>query len=483
MIDQIKFKGRDKLRKRNKRILVFVVLGLFIPVLFMGRGIRHKPSIILLSIDTLRADHLGCYGYSLPTSPSIDRFAADAVLFEYVLSQSPTTAPSHMTIFTGLIPRVHGILDSSVDIYRHRKLSANILTLAQVLGRQGYLTAGFYEPGALWPELGFDRGFGIYDNRDSLWPNIITGKPQRFDLLRQLLRSSKAKKQPLFLFLHHYICHDPYLRAPQEVIDKFLKEKADGLPTGAKNVVTSAGYDADRESFWKNADAHNPAHQRHMTALYDACVNYSDLLFGEIIKILKDEGFYDDSIVILLSDHGEEFGEHGGWRHGRLFIEHLQVPLIIKFPRQSQGGRRITETVRLIDVMPTLFEFLGVKKYRAMQGVSLIPLMRPGIHAEHLPVVSYSCDLQRVWLLEGGFVYCDNGNVKGESLFDYYADFAEKNDLSNAEPLRLREMRLKAKAVIAADEKWRGRWNCGNQERVEPGNDNLKALKALGYLK
>jgi arylsulfatase A-like enzyme len=309
------------LDKRNKKILVFAVLVLFVWIFFLCLGARHRPSIILISIDTLRADHLGCYGYPLPTSPSIDLFASDTVLFEYAISQSPTTAPSHMTIFTGLMPKVHGLLDSSVDIHRHKKLCANIPTLAELLRRQGYLTAGFYETGALWPELGFDRGFDIYDDRALFGPGLVAGKPQKLNLIRLLLRFSKMKKQPLFLFLHHYICHDPYLRAPQETIDRFLKEKADGLPTGVKDVVNTAGYDAKRASFWKNANPNNPAHRRHMMALYDASINYSDLLFGEIVKILKEEGFYDDSIVILLSDHGEEFGEHGSWRHGRLLID------------------------------------------------------------------------------------------------------------------------------------------------------------------
>lgn len=469
--------------KRNRGILALVVLSLFILVFFLCRCVRQRPSIILISIDTLRADHLGCYGYSLSTSPYIDRFAADAVLFKYAISQSPTTAPSHMTIFTGLMPKVHGLLDSSVDIHRHKMLCANIPTLAELLGRHGYLTAGFYEPGALWPELGFSRGFDIYDDKAFFLSNLVFKKPQKLNLLRLLMRFCKVKKQPLFLFLHHYICHDPYLRAPQEKIDKFLKEKADGLPTGVTDVITTAGYEAKRASFWKNANPNNSSHRRHMMALYNASINYSDLLFGEIIKILKEEGFYDDSIVILLSDHGEEFGEHGNWKHGRLFIEHLHVPLLIKFPHQPQGGRMISETVGLIDVMPTLFDFIGVEKDLAMQGVSLMPLVSSRAHIQSPFVISYSCDLQRVWLLDRGFVYCNNVDAGGEGLFDYRADFAEENNLSIIQPLRLQEMRHKGEAIMTADGEWRSRLNCGIEESAEPGNDALEALKSLGYLK
>lgn len=342
-----------------------------------------------------------------------------------------------MTIFTGLMPKVHGLLDSSVDIHRHNKLGAKIPTLAELLKRQGYLTAGFYERGALWPELGFERGFDFYDENSHVWGGLLSRNARRFDPLRQLLRLGKLEKKPVFLFLHHYICHDPYLRAPQATVDKFLTEKADGLTSGRKDFAAGISDKERRPIFWKNADPRNLSHRRHMTALYDASINYSDLLFEEVIKVLKEEGFYDGSFIVLLSDHGEEFGEHAGWVHGRLFVEHLHVPLMIKFPHQSQGGRRISEPVRLIDVMPTLFDGLGIEKERRMQGVSLMPLLSGGARGQRPPIVSYSCDLERAWLLDGGFVYSDNGGAGGEGLFDHNADFSEQNDLSDAQPLLL----------------------------------------------
>ncbi len=481
-----------RLRIFGKLIVISLAIAASTFLLFIKKpSYFKKPNIIILSIDTLRADHLSCYGYFRETSPNIDAFSKDAVLFQNSISQAPLTAPAHMSIFTSLTPSVHQIASSNeitsseAGINREKEIfkrvDQRIETLPLIMKKNGYLTIGLHGGGNVSAGFGFDRGFDIYRE----WGDPLELK-DRIEDVRKVIIESKKKNAPLFIFLHHYVCHDPYLNSPDEFSLHFISEKVNGLPLRREDICSSKDIDESREYFWKRIDLSNSKHRDHVISLYDGGIYYSDYIFGKLIETLKKENFYSNSIVILLSDHGEEFYEHLDKLHWRLLIETLRVPLIIKFPRNIYGGKIIHAPVRTMDIMPTLLDFLGIKTHSFMQGVSFLPLIRR--KGDYSPcIVSYS--LSRVpknkWtarFIKEGFVYSNQFSQGVEDrLFDMNNDPLEKNNLSAHKPEILGQMHLFTRIILEKDRVIREKIGCKNSVLIEKKEQLLKELKSLGY--
>jgi len=358
------------------------------------------PNVILISLDTLRADHLGCYGYSRPTSPFLDELAGRGTLFETALVQVPGTLPSHMSIFTGLYPNEHGVFPPD------GALPSRIPTLPETLRSAGYTTAGFTEGGYVSGHYGFERGFDFFDDKVPQRCNDIELVFSRgLDFLQK-----QTPSRPFFLFLHSYAIHDPYfpplpyttlytenLPPPSSFEDRFAffrypelplvtqkREKGheriqgatlafikDGLPPGVDLPTGSILYAKNRE----NTGEVSPEALAIYTALYDASINYADDVLRAFWGSLEKLQLLDNTIIVVTSDHGEEFLEHGKMTHGQIYQECLRVPLIILTP-QDVGRRRIADIVRSIDLAPTIFDLTGVVAPARMTGVSLTPLMQ-----------------------------------------------------------------------------------------------------------
>jgi arylsulfatase A-like enzyme len=472
----------------KKWATITLVAFLTITLLSIKKSACSKiPNVILISIDTLRADHLSCYGYFRKTSPNIDSFVSDAVLFKNAISQSPQTTPAHMSIFTSLTPAVHNVEGFHEHTHEHtnvtfKRLDEQIETLPVVMKKNGYLTIGLHGGGSVVGELGFDKGFDRY--RDE-WNNE-SSLTEKIDGVRKAIKESKEKNKPLFLFLHHYICHDPYLNAPEEFGLHFLSEKVDGLPVRREDILKSDDFSAVENSFWKNVDLNNPRHRNHIISLYDGGVYYSDYLFGKLIETLKEEDYYENSIIILLSDHGEEFYEHQDRGHWRLFIETLHVALICKFPAGMYGKRIIYDLVRTLDVMPTLFDFLGIKTDNFMQGISFLPLLtKKGDY--HPLIVSYAnqgtIDDKPVRFIKDAFIY-SNQPSKGtdEWLFDIRNDPLETKNLSANNREIINQMRIIAKIILEKDRVIREKLGCKKDVFIEKDKKLLDQLKSLGYI-
>ncbi|MFH1800258.1 MAG: sulfatase-like hydrolase/transferase, partial [Candidatus Omnitrophota bacterium] len=285
-----------KMGRLSSRLILIglvIVIGAFFLTIHKKPVVFESPNIILFSADTLRADHLSCYGYFRKTSPNIDAFAKDSILFQNAISQAPTTAPAHMSIFTSLTPFVHLCnldFDGEEEETNIFRLDEKIETLPLLLKKNGYLTAGFHGGGQVAGAIGFDKGFDSY----RLWWDLRSPKCGLEDV-QKVLQESKEKGKPLFLFLHNYICHSPYLRSPPEFSLKFLSEKVAGLPLFENDLRTADGSLSLNEVFWKNVDLSNPQHRSHIISLYDGGISYEDYIFGQVIAILKKEKFYDNS--------------------------------------------------------------------------------------------------------------------------------------------------------------------------------------------
>jgi len=347
------------------------------------------PNLVIVSIDTLRADRLSSYGNPRPTSPRIDRLADEGVMFENAFSHSPKTAASHMTLMTGLYPEAHRVRNrlTGGEMWLGR-LSSDIPTLAEILAAAGYKTHGRNGGGNMHGEIGFARGFESYSQPREAGANGV------FHSAIRQLRALSTEPEPFFLFVHTYQVHSPYL-PPERYRDLFVDPTYDGgITTRLPQLTGGAGaqFGNIHRAFWSRVDRDSDADRQHLLDLYDACIRFTDDKIGLLLDKIEAFGLAETTLVVVLSDHGEEFGEHDGFEHNALWDEILRVPLVIRVPQSIRPGwqaKRIAASVGLIDVLPTLLEIMGVPVPGHLPGPSLIPLVetaapgRPWLFAQY----------------------------------------------------------------------------------------------------
>ena len=489
-------------------MLITALIIAFVLVFSKQQNISSSsmPDIIMMSIDTLRADHLGCYGYDKNTSPNIDAFASEALLFTNAFSPSPITTPAHMSIFTGLMPSVHRVVKLAPD--RINRLDPRVETFINKLRNRGYMTVGLHAGGMMSSEFGFGRGFDLYSEKllSYNWHRALEF-PDDMNLIRKVLKTARNESRPLFLFLHHYVCHDPYTSAPESIRSRFLVNPVPGLSKGLpdkkriqflREFIKEPESETDRLSsqqahqmtfaskFWEGVDLSRPEHRRHIISLYDSGIYFSDLLFGRLMDLLREMERYDDSVIILLSDHGEEFFEHGSRTHWQLFVETLHVPLIIKLPSGYAGtsNGRITRDVRTVDLFPTIFDLIDLPIDTNIQGKSFSSLINESGVPYSPTVVSYDSNLRSVRLIKNNFIYTDFMNHgTGEWLFSRPDDPAEQRNLAPSRPDILEKMRLIARNIRYRDSKFlRGMGTLPAMSVKKPSQALIQQLRALGYL-
>ncbi len=315
---------------------------------------KNPPDVYLITIDTLRADHVGCYGYKQVETPALDALAADGVRFSEAFTHSPITNTSHISIMTGLLPSVHGVTDFGVP------LSPQHVTAAELLKKRGYQTAAFIgavilDSNALAP--GLDRGFDFYDNFPKADAAAADGKTtdaknpdlknkERWDRVErrgmEVVQHAEAwfdqhRTGPHFVWVHLFDPHDPYEPPP-------------------------------------------PFSEKYKDHLYDGEIAYADSAVANWIAYLKKAGVYDNAIIIVSGDHGEGLGEHGEETHGLfLYDATLHIPLLLKTPHSGAGpayrGVVIDAQVRTTDILPTILAATGIAAPPELNGESLFPLL------------------------------------------------------------------------------------------------------------
>ena len=322
-------------------------------------------NVIILLVDTLRADHLDCYGYSRDTSPHLDTFAKDAVRFENVTSQAPWTSPSVASLLSSLYPSAHGLVTFK-EGNRVRRLAESVTTLGQVLEANGYQTAAFVANPFISPRAGLDRGFAVFRN----FPFRDTGEgapaPELNDAALTWLNTVDA--EPFFLFLHYMDVHGPYLPpAPYRTMFNDPKRQRHPMTKVEKRRIPKYLRVPDLETVEEYID------------LYDGQIRFWDDRFEEFMNQLDAGGFLDNTMVVVTSDHGEEFLEHGGFNHGgTLYEEQIRVPLVWKLPTHRIGPSVVEAEVELVDVAPTILALTDIEAIGEMQGDDLRPLFQDG---------------------------------------------------------------------------------------------------------
>ncbi|MCG8590283.1 MAG: sulfatase-like hydrolase/transferase [Proteobacteria bacterium] len=334
-----------------------------------------RPDVVLVSIDSLRPDHLGSYGYPHPTSPRIDALAAEGVRFENAVSTTSWTLPAHAALFTGLSDTTHGV------VFDGQRLDARHTTLAERLKAAGYHTAGFFGGPYLHPTFGLGQGFDVYQSCMTRLPDDLSDDELRHEALggaetahrditgprtrREVEKwLASLDERPFFLFLHLWDVHYDFI-PPERFVDLFDPDY-DGALTSA--------------NFMKNPAIHPEMSARdyaHLMALYDGEIRFTDEILGQIRDLLDARGRLAHSLVIVTADHGEEFFEHGRKGHRRtLYDEVLRVPLIVRLPGGIGGGHVIADEASLIDVFPTVLALAGLEVPDVVQGRDLSPLLR-----------------------------------------------------------------------------------------------------------
>jgi len=420
-------------------------------------------NVIFISVDTLRADHLGLYGYSRDTSPNLDRLAKEAVTFDRAQAPRGLTWPSLVSMLTSLYPK-------SSNVRRNGDLlSEEVLTLADILKGKGYATAAFFGNACGVIMRNLDTNFCGSDE----------------EAHRDAIRWLKDRDEsPFFFWVHYKAPHEEY--APPPVHDVFTRPDYRGEATGERtylDAVTLAGKRPEQ----KDLD--------HVVALYDGEVRYADSMLGEVWKTLLREGILESSIVIFTSDHGEELLQHNNYFYHSCSIYEsvLHIPLVIRFPDKSLNGVRIPELVGNIDITPTLLELLGVDLPNSFEGQTLLPLMnreprakeeftrsfaeyyRPGtgwigsIRTDRWHYIYNPEKITTACRPQGTYFGIDE-----EELYDHAKDTMEVRNLATLHTDLLADFRHEILEAFGRQREW------GPPRRANP--EIIEQLKAMGYL-
>ena len=368
-----------RIRRRCYFIVLTVLIlgGIAIMLLALHRPDR-RPNVILISIDSLRPDHLGCYGYARNTSPALDRLAAEGTRFRTAVSSTSWTLPAHAALLTGLPDRVHGCFDYAFWLDGSRE------TLAEAFQEAGYRTAGFYSGPNLHPVFGFSQGFDAYRDCTSYADQMIAvlnGKEElqvvldRSDeditnpiVLKNVVQWLDARSgDPFFMFIHMWDVHLDYRPPPpyDTQFDPYYEGTVNGRAVGR-----------DQARAWSRRDL------QHFEALYDGEIRWTDETLRQLFDALRARGIQDNTVVVVTSDHGDAFLEHGRIAHmTSLYEEEIRIPLLIRHPVSVPAGGVVDRPVHIIDVAPTVLGLAGLPPLPHALGRDLSPLIRDPGHA------------------------------------------------------------------------------------------------------
>lgn len=441
---------------------------------------REPPSIVVVLVDTLRADFLGAYGFDGPVSPAIDAFAKESVQFDHAFAQAPWTKPSIASLFTSLAPDTHRVLSHDGKYGDAQEASTEALpqeaaTLAESLKQAGYATGAFVANPWLLREHGFAQGFDVFDQR----PGVAL--PPRADVMLDAARTwiaRRPKDQPFFAYVHLMDVHGPY-DAPDADYQAVRESPGLGPSRTLDDATLALVRPYLRRASWVNGE--DARDVRSWRAHYAAGVHALDRQLGGFLAQLAKSGVLDRTLVVITADHGEELADNGGWDHGfRLYEHQLHVPLLVRLPGGAKGGRRVQEIVSLIDVMPSLLGQAGVAPPPAVQGRDLSPLLAgadggPGAGQSFASGVKWSPQMHA--LRAPGWKLIDDGPAAPPEVFDLTADPTEQKNVAAAQPTE----RARLEQTLDAHRRELAATPALAPEKAAVSDEMKKRLEALGY--
>ncbi len=436
------------------------------PVVSDRKRASNRPALVLVSVDCLRADHVGAYGYPRPTTPEIDAVAREGTVFESAFATASWTLPSHMSMLTGLVPSLHGAT-------KWEKLSSGVNYLPELLGRSGYRTSGVVSWVYLSQVYGFERGFDSYR---------VLDQPRAGDIVDLAIAElARGRGQPQFLFVHLWDAHWPYLPAPADLT------RMGGRPRDISTL---------HELIRAGKPAIDDEQREEVVRLYDAEIASADRELGRLVRDMKSLGIWENALVVITSDHGEAFLEHGHWEHSQtLYDELTRVPLVVKWPGQPEPGRE-RAPVSLVDLFATFAEAAGVE-VEAAAGSGAIARRSLGAPPDEKRVVlsevtwrSPAGSFKKVAFRNRDRKYIatlsgppgdDLGatEVEREEIYDMVNDPGEKSDLFGRDEESLNRFRAELRSLMEAAKAARA---LRRGEAVTLDDETREKLKSLGYI-
>ena len=436
--------------------------------ILLGCSDRSRPNVLWITMDSLRADHLGCYGYHRAHTPHIDALARDGVIFRDCIAQGTYTRISVPSMITGKFPFFTGLR------MQGGALDSSHITLAEMLQERGYAT--FTLTNEVWSPS-YSQGFQGSARRD-------LSTPERTDLILRKLDDRRDER--FFLWLYYWDPHAPYI-PPLEYLQLYQPETTSVPERLHRPGMPAAELEDLRQ---------DPRYRQRMIDRYDAEIAYVDDGIGRVVAKLKELGLYDRTMIVLNADHGESFGEHQRFGHGStVYDQELKVPLVIKLPASINEGRMITGQVRNVDIMPTVLEACGLSSPEACNGRSLLPFLEeedapklPGVTETH-----YSDVHLLAYRHQGEKVIYDLGRDRAW-LYDLQQDPDEGNNLlpdsaaieptpeEGDHPARQREQRMRRDLLALLDVPAMADLFMTDQDIKDIDAETRQRLKALGYV-
>ncbi len=438
-----------------------------------------QPDIIVISLDTLRRDAVGSWNDDPRVqTPNLDRIAKTAVVFDDAWAQIPFTLPSHMSVFTGLYPDVHG-----VDRKKSR-LADGVPTLSTLLHDAGYNTIGVVTNLWMKGEFGFDRGFDHYQRLPYGLVYADRVNQRAFELVDQ----RQDSEEPMFLFVHYIDPHSdfhnvetntlPYYAPPDDLAATGIEPDSREFCDDDGNCATEFLLAADRDRRPLDPETIN-----RIALLYSRGVSYLDRQIGDLVRGLEARGLWDDAVVVIMSDHGEEFREHGLFIHIQPYVENLAIPLMIKLPRGDSAGVRIGDSVQTIDVLPTLLEFADLPSPTHLQGASLLPVIAGRRPPSPEAFGRDKLDRQRFALRSGRYTLIHHLETGISELYDREQDPAEQLNIAHRHPERVADLRTRVLDIVSANRKLAAAMAASTESAIDLLTDEETAkLRAIGYL-
>lgn len=435
-------------------------------------------NVVLISLDSLRADHLRTYGYQRDTAPAIDRLAREGVLFQNAIATSSWTLPTHITMFSGRYQLSHGVVDET------SALPPSIPTLGQIFKAAGFATAGFASGPYLAGHYGYDRGMDTYQDFSSRYPDP---HQVRAAVLSPEINSNALAwldahaSERFFLFLHYFDIHYDY------------------VPPAPYDTMFDADYTGtfDGRNFIERADVNKNMDKRdldHIRALYDGEIRFTADHVDRVLDKLAALGLLEKTVVMLVADHGDEFFEHGNKGHHRtLYDEVIRVPMVLRLPGKAHAGERVEAQVSLVDVFPTLLETAAVAAPPGVEGLSVLRLVdgsaqpRDAVYSEFYDKVGFNLQVARRTPLDKTIHHFNRITHPTRSSIEYYdlaGDPREHDDLHRARTDAVTSALTKTGDWL--NEQWRAHRSAeaasGGHSTIKVDEETMERLKSLGYV-
>ncbi|MFN2377696.1 MAG: sulfatase [Candidatus Binatia bacterium] len=440
---------------------------------------RPRRNVVLISLDSLRADHVGAYGYKRDTSPNFDRFAREGVLYRNAIATSSWTLPTHLTMFTGRSQISHGV---NVDT---KVLSSAIPTLGEIFHEAGYATAGFVSGPYVGGHYGYARGMDEYEDLSARWGK---GAEARAAILSPEINekglawlAGQDGEQPFFLFLHYFDIHYDFVPPPP--YDTMFDPDYTGTMDGRMFI--------ERDDVHPRMD---PRDLDHIRALYDGEIRFTDEHVGRILDHLKSHGLLESTVVMIVSDHGDEFFEHGNKGHHRtVYDEVLHIPFALRLPGGEHAGKTVDDQVTLLDVFPTLLDAAGFSVPGDAEGDSLVAWLRgekptrEAIYSDFYDKRGFNLQVARRTPAAKTIQHFNRITHPKRGPLEYYDLASDADESDNRADQHPGEVAAFVDAMTGwLDRQWQmhrlAEHAAGGQESIEIDEETMKRLESLGYV-